>query len=590
MPEGMGRHIRNLFILPVTLLVVVTGVATSAAGNPSSPARQVPVNLSAPAISGSPTVGASQTATAGGWKGGALTYSYRWERCDAAGAACVAIPGGSSTSYTAATADVGSTLRISVTASNRNGSASASSAASGPIAAPAPPPPPPPPPTQPTPPPPPPPPSSPPVVTAPASTALPQLSGTTQAGQALTADTGSWSGQPTAYAYQWQRCNSTGSACANIAGATSTTYTLSSTDVGATLRATVTASNAGGSTAATSAASGTVAAAPGSPPSASGFGIAAGGDIQNYSATDLARYLDLLKAAHAGWVRFDINWNSIQYAGASSYDWKASDAVVNGANARGLHVLAALIYTPPWARPAGSSPTTPPTNLADYAAFAKVAAEHFAPLGVHDFEIWNEPNISDFWAPSPDPARYTSMLKLAYTAIKSADPASTVVSAGLSPYGSYGDVTTARINPLNFLQKMYASGAHGSMDGVGWHPYSFPARTEYAVWSAWSQMSETSPSARSIMTANGDAGAKIWATEYGAPTGTASASFTEAAQAQYVTEAITKFKTFSWAGPAFLYSGRDAGTDMSKIENAFGFIRNDWSLKPSYAAFSAAVQ
>jgi hypothetical protein len=128
------------------------------------------------------------------------------------------------------------------------------------------------------------------------------------------------------------------------------------------------------------------------------------------------------------------------------------------------------------------------------------------------------------------------------------------------------------------------------MDGVGWHPYSFPARTEYAVWSAWSQMSETSPSARSIMTANGDAGAKIWATEYGAPTGTASASFTEAAQAQYVTEAITKFKTFSWAGPAFLYSGRDAGTDMSKIENAFGFIRNDWSLKPSYAAFSAAVQ
>jgi hypothetical protein len=581
MPEGMGRRIRNLVVLPATLVVVVTGVATSAAGNATSPAHQAPVNLSAPAISGSPTVGASETATAGAWKGGALTYSYRWQRCDVAGAACVAIPGGTSSSYTAATADVGSTLRISVTASNRNGSASASSGASGLIAAPPPPPPPPPPPTQPTP---------PPVVTAPASTAPPQLSGTTQAGQALTAGTGSWSGQPTAYAYQWQRCNSAGSACANIAGATVTTYTLASVDVGATLRATVTASNAGGSTAATSAASGPVAAAPGSPPSVSGFGIATGGNIQNYSAADLARYLDLLTAAHAGWVRFDINWNSIQYAGSSSYDWTATDAVVKGANARGLHVLGTLVYTPPWARPAGSSPTTPPTNLADYAAFAKVAAAHLAPLGVHDFEIWNEPNIDGFWAPSPDPVRYTAMLKLAYTAIKSADPASTVVSAGLSPYGSYGEVTTARINPLNFLQKMYANGAHGSMDGVGWHPYSYPARTEYAVWSAWSQMSETSPSARSIMTANGDAGAKIWATEYGVPTGTASSSFTEAAQAQYVTEAVTKLKTFSWAGPAFLYSGRDAGTDMTNIENAFGIIRNDWSLKPSYAAFSAAVQ
>jgi hypothetical protein len=588
MPEGMGRSIRNVVVLPATLLVVVAGVGTSAAGNASSPAHQAPVNLSAPAISGSPTVDASQTATAGDWKGGALTYSYRWQRCDVSGAACVAIPGGTSSSYTAATADVGSTLRISVTASNRNGSASASSAATGLIAAPAPPPPPPPP-TQTTQPPPPPPPP-PPVVTAPASTALPQLSGTAQAGQALTTGTGSWSGQPTAYAYQWQRCSSTGSACTNMAGATSTMYTLSTADVGATLRATVTASNAGGSTAATSAASGPVAAAPTSPPSVSGFGIAAGGNIQNYSASDLGRYLDLLKAAHAGWVRFDINWNSIQYAGASSYDWTAFDAVVKGATARGLRVLGTLLYTPPWARPAGSSPTTPPTNLADYAAFAKVAAQHFAPLGVHNFEIWNEPNIDGFWAPSPDPVRYTAMLKLAYTAIKSADPASTVVSAGLSPYGSYGEVTTARINPLNFLQTMYANGAHGSMDAVGWHPYSYPARTEYAAWSAWSQMSETSPSARSIMTANGDAGAKIWATEYGVPTGTASSSFTEAAQAQYVTEAITKFKTFSWAGPAFLYSGRDAGTDMSNIENAFGFIRNDWSLKPSYAAFSAAVQ
>ncbi len=92
------------------------------------------------------------------------------------------------------------------------------------------------------------------------------------------------------------------------------------------------------------------------------------------------------------------------------------------------------------------------------------------------------------------------------------------------------------------------------------------------------------------MTANGDAGEQIWATEYGAPTGSTSSSVTEAAQAQYVTDAITKLKASSWAGPAFLYSGRDAGTDMSDIENAFGFIRNDWSLKPSYAAFSAAVQ
>ena len=305
---------------------------------------------------------------------------------------------------------------------------------------------------------------------------------------------------------------------------------------------------------------------------------------------DLARYLDLLAAAHVTWLRFDLNWNSIQFAGPSSYNWTAFDNVVIAAKARGMRVLGTIDYTPPWARPAGSSVTTPPTDLNDYASFAKAAAQHFGALGVHNFEIWNEPNIADFWAPAPDPDRYTQMLKLAYAAIKSVDPASTVVSAGLSPYGSYGSATTTRINPVTYLQRMYASGAHGAMDAVGWHPYSFPYGTGYQVWSAWSQMSETSPSARSVMTANGDGGEQIWATEYGAPTGSTTSSVSEAVQAQYVTEAMTKLKAWSWAGPSFLYSGRDAGTDMTSIQNAFGIIRNDWSLKPSYSAFAGAAQ
>ncbi|HXB66315.1 MAG TPA: hypothetical protein VNV42_15715, partial [Solirubrobacteraceae bacterium] len=67
------------------------------------------------------------------------------------------------------------------------------------------------------------------------------------------------------YAYQWEDCNTAGEACANISGATSPKHTLSSTDVGHTLRVLVTATNEGGSGKATSAATGTVAAIP--PPS-----------------------------------------------------------------------------------------------------------------------------------------------------------------------------------------------------------------------------------------------------------------------------------------------------------------------------------
>lgn len=65
--------------------------------------------------------------------------------------------------------------------------------------------------------------------------------------------TGTWTGNPTSYAYAWSRCNQNGNSCSKISGATAKTYTLTKQDVGDTLRVTVTATNAGGSTKATSA-------------------------------------------------------------------------------------------------------------------------------------------------------------------------------------------------------------------------------------------------------------------------------------------------------------------------------------------------
>ena len=92
-----------------------------------------------------------------------------------------------------------------------------------------------------------------------------------------------------------------------------------------------------------------------------------------------------------------------------------------------------------------------------------------------------------------------------------------------------------------------------------------------------------------MMTANGDSGKQIWATEFGEPTAQTSTSVSEAAQAQFVTDAFTQLKQWSWAGPAFLYSFRDYGTDTSNVENFFGIIHSDWSLKPAYNAFAAVA-
>lgn len=83
--------------------------------------------------------------------------------------------------------------------------------------------------------------------------ALPTISGTPEAAQTLTATNGTWSGQPTSFRYSWSRCDTTGNACVAIGGATGKIYTLTDTDVGHTMRVTVTARNGSGAGRATSA-------------------------------------------------------------------------------------------------------------------------------------------------------------------------------------------------------------------------------------------------------------------------------------------------------------------------------------------------
>jgi hypothetical protein len=88
---------------------------------------------------------------------------------------------------------------------------------------------------------------------APQNTAPPTISGTATVGQTLTATTGTFTGdQPITYAYQWQRCDTNGNNCVNIAGATAQSYALQAADLAHTVRVVVTATNARGSATATS--------------------------------------------------------------------------------------------------------------------------------------------------------------------------------------------------------------------------------------------------------------------------------------------------------------------------------------------------
>ena len=234
-PRQGGRAARLRIRILAAVAALALGVLVAASTAFSGGGGTAPANSAAPTISGDAVEGATLTAASGTWTGTTpISYAYRWARCNSSGASCNDIGSATSGTYTLAQADVGKTLRVTVTATNSAGSSEATSAATGVVAAGA----------------------------APKNTIRPTISGTTTEGQTLTADKGSWTGTtPITYTYEWQRCDDKGNNCADVSGATSTTYVLTSADVGKTVRVGVTATNSQGSGDEESQVTGVVAAA-----------------------------------------------------------------------------------------------------------------------------------------------------------------------------------------------------------------------------------------------------------------------------------------------------------------------------------------
>jgi hypothetical protein len=80
---------------------------------------------------------------------------------------------------------------------------------------------------------------------APKNTAAPVVSGVTVNGHRLSVSNGTWSSPnpPLTYSYQWDRCNP---GCVPIKGATASSYTLTASDVNATIQAIVIATDSPG--------------------------------------------------------------------------------------------------------------------------------------------------------------------------------------------------------------------------------------------------------------------------------------------------------------------------------------------------------
>ena len=213
------------------------------------------------------------------------------------------------------------------------------------------------------------------------------------------------------------------------------------------------------------------------------------------------------RAAGIGLIRQPFAWNEF------ASDRTRYDEFVGAAARAGIRVLPVILGPEPGAA-AGGGGMAPPRDPAAFGRYAAALVGRYGAAGsfwaahrnvpklpIRSWQVWNEPNIRAFWATGPDPAAYVTLLETASKAIRKADPAAEVVTAGL-PSSHMG------IPAPEFLDGIYAAGGKGAFDTVAVHSY---APTPAAVL-------DRAKSIAAVIGKHGD-DAKLWITEVGWGTG-----------------------------------------------------------------------
>jgi len=280
-------------------------------------------------------------------------------------------------------------------------------------------------------------------------------------------------------------------------------------------------------------------------------------------------------ASKALYFRTDFAWSDVQWNGANSWNWANVDRVVSSATMQDLELIAIVDYFPPWA--------DVNTDTSFWYNFVYEAGLRYIPQGVVIWEMWNEPNITNFW-PNPNVQDYVNqILKPGSNAIRQAasdlNIPVLVLSGGLAPAATDG----TNISQLDFVTGIYANGGADYFDGLGQHPYCWPLDPSIPNTYNWFLNTQQ---LRDVMIANGDELKQIWGTEMGWPTSSSNTNgITASQQAEYLSSAYAIWNDWPWTGPLIWYAYNDAGTDINDPEDNFGLVDYNFNPKPALDSF-----
>jgi len=147
-----------------------------------------------------------------------------------------------------------------------------------------------------------------------------------------------------------------------------------------------------------------------------------------------------------------------------------------------------------------------PVNLSDWDQYVTQLTTHVGPGSIPYWELWNEPNIPQFW--KGDPKLLVTMAEHAQKIIKSMDPKAIILSPGIT--GNYADAINCVTNPqicgTSWINNWLALGGKNYIDVVAFHGYPIGGQAAELIQGATDQLQQ-------VMNQNGVGSLPIWDTE-----------------------------------------------------------------------------
>jgi hypothetical protein len=273
--------------------------------------------------------------------------------------------------------------------------------------------------------------------------------------------------------------------------------------------------------------------------------------------------LRALKEAGVTWDRCDLWWGRIEPE-KGKFVWRDVDWIVKQYQEAGINFMPILCYGSEWQK--SKAPVTDEEREL-YARYVYEMVNRYK-SAIHVWEIWNEPNITPFWSPTPDVKEYAKLLKVAYAAAKKADPNCTVVGAAVAGVD------------FDFIKALLDAGGGECMDAISMHPYQGDLGSlspdKGGLWDHVRGLEK-------ILADHGDR-KPIYLTEMGHRT-TGTAGHTQ----------VTEFQQAAYMVRSYVI-GLAAGADrifwfnLQDWEEFWGIIRQNFGRKPSFAAYQTMVR